>query len=90
MYGSQEGVGLDYSVLVLFFVLIFIGIALCLLRKPILKILESEIEIEFNELGMDDAEDVEVGPGILLVSKPKLDEKFVLDDSDTDSEGDST
>ena len=90
MYDSQESVGLDYSVVVLFFVVIFVGVMLCLLRKPILNILESEVEIEFNELGMDDAEDVEVGPGIMLVSKAKMDEKFVLDDSGTESEGDST
>ena len=47
-------------------------------KKPIAKILESEIKMSFV-VGVDDADDVELGPGIIMVKQSKLDERFVLE-----------
>lgn len=50
-----------------------------------------DIRIEFKELNMDEADDVEIGPGILLVQRD-LEEKFVIDElaSSDDEKGEST
>lgn len=82
---SADDFGFDYAVLSLFCIVIAMGVMVYLVRKPIAKLLESEVKIEFRELGMDDADDVELGPGIMLVKRSKLDEKFVLEDSDSET-----
>ena len=76
----------DFSI----FVFLFVCLMLFFLRKPMLQLLESEVEIEFKEIGMDDGEDIEAGPGIMLVTTRTDDTRFVLDDSESDSEEDST
>ena len=80
----------DFSIFVFLFVLLFVCVMLFFLRKPMLQLLESEVEIEFKEIGMDDGEDIEVGPGIMLVTRRTDDRRFVLDDSESGSEEDST
>ena len=87
---SADTIGFDYGVFFLFSIVFFVGVMVYLIRKPVAKLLESEIKIEFRELGMDDADDVELGPGIMLVKQSKLDEKFVLEDSGSESEEDTT
>lgn len=87
---SDEAIAFDYSVFFLFSIVLFVGVMVYFIRKPIAKILQTDIKIEFRELGMDDADDVELGPGIMLVKRAKLDEKFVLDDSGSESEEDTT
>ena len=39
---------------------------------------------------MDEADDVEIGPGILLVKKAELEEKFVIEESSDDEKEEST
>ena len=87
---SDEATSFDYSVFFLFSIVLFIGVIVYFMREPIAKILHTEIKIEFRELGMDDADDVELGPGIMLVKQSELDEKFVLEDSGSETEEDTT
>ena len=84
---SDETLAFDYGVFFLFSAVILLGVLLYFMRKPLSQLLHSEIKVEFRELGMDDDDDVEFGPGIKLVQRSELDDKFVLDpDSDTEEE----
>ena len=92
---SDEVLVFDYGVFVLFSIVLLIGFVVYFTRKPLSELLQSEIKVEFRELGMDDADDVEIGPGIMLVQSSKLNEKFVLEDSgsediDSDTEEETT
>ena len=81
---------MDYAVFALFCIVIAIGFLVYFVRKPLSKLINADVQIEFRELGMDDADDVELGPGIMLVKRSKLDEKFVLEDSESDTDEDTT
>ena len=59
-------------------------------RKPVARLISNDIRIEFKELNMDEADDVEIGPGILLVRKAELEEKFVIEESSDDEKEEST
>ncbi len=87
---SDDVIVFDYGVFFLFSIVLFVGVMVYFMREPIAKILQTEIKVEFRELGMDDADDVELGPGIMLVKHSELDEKFVLEDSGSETEQDTT
>ena len=77
----------------LFTIVVFVGAMLYLARGPMKKLLGEDIRVEFRELDMTEEDDLEVGPGILLVKRSKLEERFVINsltDSETDSEEEST
>jgi len=87
---SDEAIAFDYSIFFFFSIVLFVGVMVYFMRKPIAKILKTDIKIEFRELGMDDADDIELGPSIMLVKRSELDENFVLEDSGSETEEDTT
>ena len=68
----------DYGAVALLSILIFLGAILYYTREPLKRLLARDIRVKFRELHMDDADDVEVGPGILLVES-RMEEKFVIE-----------